>query len=273
MKIIDCHIHCSESKQDALSSFAKANGLKYNLSELLSMMERNDVVSGLLLSPPQTNGRPLPNIEISKLCKKSKGRLFPIITVEPSSDQVEKCLKFAKESKGYAKGFKILLGYFPIYPYDKIYSRIYDYAEPYNLPVMFHTGDTASATGSLEHARPLNLDVLANERQDLKIIACHFGNPWFHETAELLYKHRNVFADISGLFAMGARYSSQYLSYLARAVSEAIYFAGNAEKVLFGTDYPVEKYSDAIKFTKRLRLREDDIRKIFSENAKKVFDL
>jgi predicted TIM-barrel fold metal-dependent hydrolase len=273
MKIIDCHIHCSENNQDALMKFAKENGLKYNLSELLSMMDANDVVTGLLLSPPLTSGRPLPNTEVLKLCKKSKGKLFPIITVEPELKEVEKSLEVAKQNKGYVKGFKILLGYFSNYPYDKVYSRIYDYAESEGLPVMFHTGDTASSNASLEHARPLNLDVLANKRENLKILACHFGNPWFHETAELLYKHPNVFADISGLFATGAVYSAQYLAYLCRAISEAIYFVGNSDKIVFGTDYPVERYRDAIGFTKRLRLRQEDIRNIFSQNAKKVFEI
>jgi predicted TIM-barrel fold metal-dependent hydrolase len=273
MKIIDCHIHLSESGEDALTSYAKANRLKYNLSELLSMMEENDVVSGLLLSPPQRNGRPIPNTEILKLCNKSKGKLFPIITVEPTNKEVEKCIDFAKKIKGYVKGFKILLGYFPNYPYDKVYSKIYDYAESEDLPVMFHTGDTASITASLEHSRPLSLDILANKRQNLKILACHFGNPWLHETAELLYKHPNVFADISGLFATGAKYSHRYLSYLVRAISEAIYFVGSADKIVFGTDYPVERYSDAISFTKKLKLKEEDIASIFSRNAKKVFDL
>lgn len=273
MNIIDCHIHCSESKEDALIPYAKMNGLNYNLSELLAMMEENNVVSGLLLSPPQNNGSPVPNREIHRLCMKSKDRLFPIVTVKPLGSEVSKCLELARANQGYVKGFKILLGYFANYPYDQVYSRIYTYAESHNLPVMFHTGDTASSTASLVHAKPMGLDVLANERQELKIVVCHFGNPWLHDTAEILYKHPNVFADISGLFTVGAKYSRRYLNCLARALSEAIYFVGTAEKVIFGTDYPIERYSDAIKFTKSLKLTRDDIRKIFSANAKKVFDI
>ncbi len=273
MKIIDCHIHCSESKDDALISYAKMNGLRYDLSELLELMEDHDVSSGLLLSPPQKNGDPIPNERILELCRKSKDRLCPIITVKPSVSYIERCLKIAKSNKGIVKGFKVLLGYFPRYPYDRVYSKIYEYAEDQELPVMFHTGDTASSTASLEHAKPLGLDLLANQRENLKIVVCHFGNPWFAETAEVLYKHPNVWADISGLFTVGARYTEQYLRYLSRALSEAIFFVGNADKILFGTDYPIERYSEAIKFAKSLQLAEDDIKNILSVNAKKVFDL
>lgn len=272
-RIFDCHIHCSDRKDDALISYARVNGLKYNLSELLGMMEENNIQRGLLLSPPLEDGTTLPNEDVIRLCGKSKERLFPIITAEPSNESVSRCLRIARKNKGYAKGFKILLGYFPSYPYDKVYSRIYDYAESEELPVMFHTGDTASSTASLVHAHPLGLDALANKREDLKIVVCHFGNPWFHDTAELLYKHRNVYADISGLFMRGARYSNQYLDYLATALSEAIYFIGNARKIIFGTDYPIEKYADAIKFVRSLKIKQDDISRIFFDNGRGVFDI
>lgn len=269
--IFDCHIHCSDNEDDILVDYARASGLKYNLHELLGLMEENDVESGLLLSPPLRNGRPLPNREVVELCRRSKDRLYPIVTVEPTTREVTRCLETAKENKGYVKGFKILLGYFPTFPKDKVYSRIYDYAEKWDLPVMFHTGDTATRNGSLEHARPLALDVVANEREDLKIVVCHFGNPWFAETAELLYKHPNVYADVSGLFCVGAKYSNSYLRYLSQALSEAIYFVGKADKVLFGTDYPIEKYSDAMKLVNSLKIEKDDVSDILSRNARRIF--
>jgi predicted TIM-barrel fold metal-dependent hydrolase len=272
-KIIDCHIHCSESKEDALVSYAIANGLKYNLAELFEAMDQSDVEHGLLLSPPMKNGKPLDNKKIVNMCKKSKDRLFPIITVEPSRKQVERSIEVAKTQKSYVKGFKILLGYFPLYPYDKIYKKIYDYAERENLPVMFHTGDTATSAGSLEHAKPLAIDILANERPDLKIVICHFGNPWLQDTGEIMYKHSNVYSDISGLFVTGAKYSRDYMKYLIKAVSDVIYFVGRADKVLFGTDYPIERYTDAINFARSLKLDIIDIDNILSRNAKRVFDV
>ena len=272
-RILDCHIHCSESKDDILIHYARINRLKYTLSELLQMMNENDVVNGLLLSPPLKTGRVLPNEQVIKLCEKSHDKLFPIITVEPSKSSVDHCVKLAKKNKGYVKGFKILLGYFSKYPYDLVYSKVYDYAEQQDLPVLFHTGDTATSTASLAHADPMGLDILANKRQEMKIIACHFGNPWLRETAEVLYKHQNVYADISGLFTIGAKYSNQYLEALSRALVESIYFIGNADKIIFGTDYPVERHPDAINFVQKLKINASDIEDIFSNNARRVFDI
>ncbi|MHB1908682.1 MAG: amidohydrolase family protein [Nitrososphaerales archaeon] len=272
-RIFDCHIHCSERKDDALISYARMNGLRYNLEELLETMEESNVESGLLLSPPLQNGLPAPNQDIITLCEKSRDHLFPIITVEPSRQKVLDAIEIARRNKGYARGFKILLGYFPNYPDDKVYSKIYDYALEHDLPVMFHTGDTASSDGSLEHSHPIHLDALSNRLKDLKIVICHFGNPWFKDTAELLYKHPNVYADISGLFAGGGDYTKQYLEYLSQALSESIYYAGSARKILFGTDYPIEKYEDAISLVNKLKIKQRAVQRILFDNAKQVFKL
>lgn len=61
MKLVDAHIHCSELPDDELINFARFNGLEYNLTELLNLMEENEVQLGLLLSPPISGGIPAPN--------------------------------------------------------------------------------------------------------------------------------------------------------------------------------------------------------------------
>ncbi len=234
-------------------------------------MDKNHVIHGLLLSPPIKGGVPLPNENVLELCGRSRGRLSPIITVEPTTKQVRQAIRLATESKGYVKGFKVRLGYVKVFADDPVYDPLYDYAESENLPVMYHTGDTADSRGSLVHAHPLTLDVLANKRTELKIVACHFGNPWIGDVAELIYKHPNVYADISGLIIGGSRYFERYANWLIRMLSQAVYFAGGADKVIFGSDYPISTCSAAMALTKKLEIDARDLEKILSKNAKKVF--
>jgi hypothetical protein len=138
---------------------------------------------------------------------------------------------------------------------------------------MFHTGDTADANGSLKHAHPLTLDSLANKRNGLKIVACHFGNPWFDDVAELIYKHENVYADISGLTVGGSKYQERYGEWLANRISRAVYFSAGGDKVIFGTDYPVTTLPLTLSLVDRLEIDSSDRRKILVENAKWVFDI
>ncbi len=272
MKIVDAHLHCSELPDDELLQYARFNGLEYTLNELLRLMQENDVEQGLLLSPPTKAGPPVSNSRILELCQKSGGALFPVLTVEPERQSVLLSLKEARENGEVVKAFKIRLGYVQIYPDDPVFDPVYDYAEDEGLPVMFHTGDTATSTGSLKHSHPLTIDPLANSRRGMKIVICHFGNPWISDVGELLYKHPNVFADISGLVAgEGGKYSQKYSDSIACKLSEAIYFAGGADKVIFGTDYPVETYPAALNLVQKLKIDNEDVGKILRENALRVF--
>ncbi len=101
----------------------------------------------------------------------------------------------------------------------------------------------------------------------------YVGNPWFEDAAELVYKHPKVCADISGLVTGEGAYAEKYAEWLARRISEAIYYAGGAEKVIFGSDYPVSKHSDALDLVRRLEIDEGDKEGILWRNAERVFNL
>jgi len=272
-RIIDAHVHLSGRRDDELNRFAKMNNLRYTFEELLSIMRRSGVKRGLLLSPPLQGGKPLPNAEIIRLCSNSGGKLAPVITAEPAPRDVREAITLAKEREGEIKAFKIRLGYVDASANSPVFGKLYDYAESRKLPILFHTGDTASRTGDLASAHPLTLDRLANEREKLNIVLCHFGNPWFEDVAELIYKHPNVHADTSGLITGGRPYAEKYVEWLARKIDEAIYYAGGADKILFGTDYPVTEPSDALDLIRMLDVSEDDKEKILWRNAERLFSL
>jgi uncharacterized protein len=270
-KIIDAHVHLSERGDDALIRFAQMNGLRYTMNELLGVMRQHNIVRGLLLSPPLQGSAPLPNDEVISLCARSDGMLAPGITVEPNPKEVKAAIELAEKNKKEVKAFKIRLGYVKAPAEDPVFNRLYDYAESEKVPVLFHTGDTAFSTGDLVLSHPLTLDRLANKREELTIVLCHFGNPWFEDVAELIYKHPNVYADISGLITPSDAYADKFAEWLAKKISEAIYYAGGAEKIIFGTDYPVTTHSETIALVTKLEVEEVDKEKILWRNAERVF--
>jgi uncharacterized protein len=272
-KIVDAHVHLSERGDDALIRFARTNGLRYTMDELLATMREHKIVRGLLLSPPLQGSAPLPNEEVISLCAKSGGMLAPVITVEPTAKEVKAAIELAENKRKEVKAFKIRLGYVKASAEDPVFNRLYDYAESARVPVLFHTGDTAFSTGDLVLSHPLTLDRLSNKREELTIVLCHFGNPWFDDVAELIYKHPNVYADISGLITPSDAYADKFLGWLAKKISEAIYYAGGAEKVIFGTDYPVTTHAEALALVSRLEVEEADKEKILWTNAERVFHL
>ncbi len=272
-KAIDAHVHLSERKDDLLRRYGDLNGLEYTLEELLQEMQKHGVARGLLLSPPTASGGIVSNEEVLSLCRRSGGTLSPVVTVEPTVKEVKAALRLTEEHKKVVKGFKVRLGYVDAAADSPVFADLYDYAEAEGVPVLFHTGDTATRDGDLTRSHPLVLDSLANRRESLTIIICHFGNPWMQDTAELIYKHPNVYADISGLTTGGGPYRKELTGLLATKLSEAVYYAGGGEKILFGTDYPVTRHTEALEIVRMMDVDDSDKERILCRNAEGVFRL
>ena len=234
-------------------------------------MRNNNVKHGLLLSPPFEKSGCLPNTEILDHCEETNGTLVPVVTVEPTSREVREAINLTRENRNNVKAFKIRLGYVSASAENPVFHRLYDYAESEQLPVMFHTGDTAFHNAALMKSHPLALDAVANERENLTIVLCHFGNPWFIDTAEMLYKHPNVYADTSGLITNEGEFVAQYENWLVGKLSEAIHYAGSCDKILFGTDWPVSKYPEMLRLIRRLSVTGRDKQKILYDNAQRLF--
>lgn len=110
-------------------------------------------------------------------------------------------------------------------------SAMLVYAEAFRLrmPIIFHQSVQAAPLTKMEFARPYLIDEVAREFPELKIILSQLGYPWMEETIVLLGKHRNVFADISGLL------HHPWKSYNALL---AAYQAGVMDRLLFGSNFP-----------------------------------
>jgi predicted TIM-barrel fold metal-dependent hydrolase len=71
---------------------------------------------------------------------------------------------------------------------------------------------------------------LANRFPDLKLIIAHLGHPWQREAVMVVRKHRNVFADVSGMWHRPWEGFNALLSAIEWGVTG---------KLLFGSDYPI----------------------------------
>ncbi|HZC20978.1 MAG TPA: amidohydrolase family protein, partial [Nitrososphaeraceae archaeon] len=154
---------------------------------------------------------------------------------------------------------------------DKGYQRVYDMCVEYDAPVMIHTGDTFSNTAKIRFSHPLTVDDIAVDNPELKIVMCHLGNPWIVDCQEVIYKNRNVYADISGLFI--GDFTQSVKSYYVNKIKELLSYVGDPHRILYGTDWPISDIESYIKLVQSLNLdqRESDL--LMFGNAKKIFRL
>jgi hypothetical protein len=105
-------------------------------------------------------------------------------------------------------------------------ARIYRRCEERGMPVTVHTGTSIFPGARCKYGRPMELDDVALDFPDLRIIMAHGGRPlWMDEAFFVLRRHRNMYLEISGIPPL------KLLTYFPR-------LAEIGERVIWGTDWP-----------------------------------
>lgn len=167
---------------------------------------------------------------------------------------------------------KIYLGYVHEWAYSKTYEPVYKLAEKYQVPVVFHTGDTYSDVAKLKYADPMTIDEVAVDHPKVKFVIAHCGNPWIETAAEVAYKNPNVYLEASA-FMIGdlSKYDDETLNtYIVAPIKKIFGYVGDPTKLMFGTDWPLTGMKGYMQVMKKAIPREH-WRKVFHDNAVSVF--
>lgn len=264
-KVIDAHLHIN-FKRPYSRQLAKKIGLSYTPAGLLKDMKENNVARALIISVPGQLD------DAKKFAKKYPNRFWVAGSADPKNltDKDLATLE-ADMAEGEIRAIKFYTGYQHYYPDDEDCVPIYRLAMKYDTPVIFHTGDCVSTMARLRFSHPLNIDDLAFRFPDLKIVMAHMGNPWLWDAAEVIYKNENVYADLSGLITgLPEAYRKEYREWLLGELGSVIYYCG-ADNLMFGTDYCLVSHSDSLNFFSNLKIKKNDLQKVFHKNALKLF--
>ncbi len=151
---------------------------------------------------------------------------------------------------------------------DKKYFPIYERCIRHDIPIWIHTSLNFSHVIPMEYGRPLILDRVAVRYGDLKIIAGHAGWPWVTEMVALLWRHENVYADISGV-------RPKYMG-MHNTGWEPLVHYGNTilqDKILFATAWPLVMFDTAVADVKGLPLKPEVREKWFYNNAARLLKI
>jgi predicted TIM-barrel fold metal-dependent hydrolase len=275
LKIIDAHLHFSDTLplKNTAENIAQ---VEYTAKGLRREFAEAGVIAGIVM----TTGRRKPGQGISQAIELTLEDgtldcLLACVGINPfelkkNKNEIEKIER--ELTKDWVTGIKIYPGYFPFYAYDSIYEPVYELARQHNIPVAIHCGSTQSPEGLLKYSHPLNIDELAVKHRDINFVICHLGVPWVMDTAEIVAKNMNVYADLSGLCAGNKtkvkeiQQTEPYINYL----KQSLVYAHSYDKLLFGTDWPLVPIKPYVEFIKELipdAYRED----VFYNNALRVF--
>lgn len=175
---------------------------------------------------------------------------------------------------GRYRCLKIYLGYAARYPTDAAYEPAYRLALAYDVPVVFHTGDTYSANARVRYAHPLPIDDVAVEHRDVTFVIAHAGYPWVESAAEVAYKNPNVYIEASA-FMVGnpaAKPAAWLDRYVVDPISWLFGYVEDPSKLLFASDWPLVAMAGYVEAYKRAIPREH-WGAVFHDNAARVFKL
>lgn len=263
--IIDCHVHLNNYHEQV------AHVLSDSVAKLRAAMAEAKVDYALVLTSYIVNPhRPSVREVVDAIGEASD---LGVVAGISYLNYKEKDLRQLADDlrAGRVKGLKLYPGYEPFYPHDKRLKIVYDLAEEFSVPVMIHSGDTYSPKGKLKYAHPLEIDEVAVDHPNVKFVICHLGNPWLTDAMEVVYKNANVYADISGL--MLGEFTQAFEDYMSDEIEDVITYAGEPEKFLFGTDWPICSMKSYVEFVDHIELSARDKQLLLYENARRLFNL
>lgn len=136
--------------------------------------------------------------------------------------------------------------------------KIYEICEEKGLPILMHTGDYR-----YDYSNPNRLLPILKIYKNLTVIGAHMGGWSIWEEASKTYNGiENLYVDCSSTF-----------NYLEKSKAKEIIRRYGADRVLFGSDYPMWDAKTELEYLLSLSLDESEIMSILNINAEKVFKL
>jgi predicted TIM-barrel fold metal-dependent hydrolase len=264
--VIDVHAHLVGPEQ--LGSYAPGVGV--GTGPLLAHLATTQVKHSALIVIAQAGDLPATralNDHVLTEAVRSGGRLFPVGSVHPDDGE----LALAELDRLQGLGFKMVKLHPNTQHFDVASTAVAAVIErcgALGLVVLFDGYSPFDAN------QPGKLAVLAITHPKTKLILAHLGGPTFDafglfamfEHYRFPYWQRNVWFDLSATadFFADSPYAEQ-LRWLVRKIG--------VDRVLFGSDYPVDLPAHAIDDVVRLGFTEDEQRQIFFANASALLGL
>ncbi|XCP85398.1 amidohydrolase family protein [Roseburia hominis] len=204
------------------------------------------------------------NEEIASLIAMEPQRFIGFAGVDPLKDDACGKLEYAFDELKL-KGLKLNLGRLHCYPDDERLEAVYQFCESRKKPIIFHSGLSWEPDCVAKYCRPMEFEEMVQRHPNLKICLAHFGWPWTGETAMLMVKYPNVYADT------GVLYFDSALEFYKKLFTQDIPVTwidrSLRHQVMFGSDAPRFEQMRMAKALDHLGFRESTLELIKGQNA------
>lgn len=281
VKAIDVHVHVNDeislkargARAEQMAKYMGHELRAISLDEMADQYRAREMMAVLMNTTDVTSSglTPVPNDHIAAAVRKHPDVFIGFGAIDPhmgrvAQDEVKRCA----EELGLKGIGELHAARQHFFPNDTRFYPIWEEAAKHNLPILFHTGMLAAGAGTpggmgfkMKYNRPIpNLDDIAADFPNLKIIAAHPSWPWSEESLAICRHKSNYYIDLSG---WAPKYWPPSLPQYASTILQ--------DRVLFGSDWPAITPERWIKEFDELPFKPDVRQKILLTNARKLFGL
>lgn len=202
---------------------------------------------------------------VAAAAKQHPDRFSALAGVDPTEGMNGvRALQRAVEDDGFI-GAHSYPHWFELAPDHARYYPLYAKCVELEIPMQLQVGQSLMYTEDLPRrstGRPINLDGVACDFPELKLIGIHVGIPWTQEMIAMAWKHKNVFI---GTDAHSPKYWPPELLHYINSYGQ--------DKVIFGTDFPILQFERTIAEIEALELRPHSLRKLLRDNVQRIYGL
>lgn len=232
-----------------------------------------DIVRAVLLPEDcsaETGVPAISNDEIAQLVAEDPEFYIGMASVDPRHyDSVQQLERAFGEL--HLAGLTVNTARLQMYPNDPRLLRLYDVCRHWHKPIIFHAGLCLERNALAKYAHPMEFEEIAMRYPDLNLCLAHFGWPWVQETAALLLKYPNLYAN-TALMNFDGPY--QLFEKVFKQDMGKYWLDHNlAGQVMFGSDSPRIRPVRSKRGMDSLELLPETREAIYWRNAVRFFGL
>ncbi len=280
--VIDTHIHpalfspiCGDAQQFARRC-DQMNYHKMKPSDMELLRKQYalaDIVRAVLLPEDcsfQTGTPAISNDEIALLVAQDPNFYIGMASVDPRRPDAVQELERAFGELNLA-GLTINTARLHMYPNDEKLFPLYEICRQWHKPIIFHAGLCLEQDALAKYARPIEFEEIAFRYPDVNLCLAHFGWPWVQETAALLLKYPNLYAN-TALMNFDGPYQL-FEKVFKQDMGEFWLDHNLAGQVMFGSDSPRIRPVRSKRGMDSIQLLPETREAIYWRNAVRFFGL
>jgi len=233
----DGHDHLSPELREAANRYFRGDPVMPDGEAVADYYRQRKMMAVVFpVDDELTTGQPrLENEDVLEAAAAHPDVLVPFASVDPRRGAEGVAEARDLVSTGLVKGFKFHPNLQQFRPNDRSVYPLYEVLAEARSIALFHTGHSGIGTGlpggggiRLKYGNPMDIDDVAVDFPELRIVLAHPSFPWQDEALSVAMHKTQVSIDLSG-------WSPKYFP------AQLVRYAGSMlrSRVLFGTDYPL----------------------------------